>query len=165
MIIISLGANLSGPYGEPRETLDAVPASLERYGVCVKALSQQWLTAPVPLTADPWYYNAAAIIETELSPKSLIEVLKQVEKELGRKDFSQNAPRALDLDLITYQDVLLSTPELCLPHPRLHERAFVLYPLREIAPQWKHPVSGLSVEEMIALVPAGQEIRLARAAA
>lgn len=159
MILISLGANMPGPCGSPRETLAAVPAALAKRGIKVTSISRQWLTAPVPMSADPWYHNAVAVVETKLTPEGLIQALKDTEQAMGRADFTQNAPRALDLDLIAYDDVVLSTQSLYLPHPRLQERAFVLLPLMEIAPDWAHPVSGKSVSQMIKALPKGQEAR------
>lgn len=165
MILISLGANLPGPCGSPRETLAAVPDALAARGIKVLAMSRQWLTAPVPASSDPWYRNAMVHVETDLTPPDLIKALKDTEQGLGRVNFSQNAPRALDLDLIAYHDVVLSTERLSLPHPRLHERAFVLLPLMEIAPEWVHPVRGQSVSQMIKKLPLGQEAQPADEAA
>lgn len=159
MILVGLGANLPGPYGAPDRTLAAAVSALREKGVSVRALSGLWVSAPVPVSDQPWYHNAVARVATDLSPHDLLRVLHMIESECGRIRTIRNEARILDLDLLAYGDEIFDGPDLVLPHPRLHERAFVLYPLREIAPDWKHPVSGLPVGRLIALLPGGQEIK------
>ena len=125
----------------------------------VKA-SRVWLTAPVPASDQPWYHNQIIEVETKLSPIALLEALQNIEKNFGRVRAARNAPRVIDLDLIAYHDEILDRPELIVPHPRMHERAFVLLPLQEIAPGWTHPVSGTALATLIGALPADQEAKI-----
>ncbi len=101
----------------------------------------------------PDYLNAVCSFETALDAENVHDFLKQTEMAFGRVRSVQNAPRTLDLDLLSYGNQTFSTAELTVPHPRLHERAFVLVPLREIAAHWVHPLSHKTVEELLAVLP------------
>ena len=160
MILIALGANLPGPLGGPRETLAAAKDALADHGIRIMKTSRTWLTAPVPVSDQPWYHNEVVHVETELSPFALLEELQNIEKDFGRVRTVRNEARVLDLDLISYNDVVLDKPELIVPHPRLHRRAFVLLPLQDIAPDWVHPVSGKPLSALITALPEGQEVRV-----
>lgn len=121
--------------------------------------SSWYRSAPVPPSDQPWFVNAVAGVRTALSPRDLLVALHDVEAEFGRVRSVRNASRTLDLDLLAYGDAVIEDPGgLVLPHPRLAERAFVLLPLAEVAPAWRHPVSGLTAGEMLALLPAGQTV-------
>ncbi|MBU0799399.1 MAG: 2-amino-4-hydroxy-6-hydroxymethyldihydropteridine diphosphokinase [Alphaproteobacteria bacterium] len=160
MIFIALGANLPSSYGQPHETLAAAITAIGAAGdIDVLAESSVWLTAPVPVSDQPWYHNAVISVDTDLSPFALLERLQDIENEFGRVRSVRNAPRLIDLDLVAFDDVILDKPELIVPHPRLHQRAFVLLPLQEIAPDWVHPLSGDTVDEIIAEIPADQSAR------
>ena len=149
MILIALGANLPSAAGTPRDTLRAALASLSARGITVERLSGFYLSDAWPDPADPPFVNAVASVRTTLSPDELLRVLHGVEAEFGRKPGPRNAPRPLDLDIVDYEGrIEQGDPEL--PHPRMGDRAFVLVPLREIAPEWRHPVNGLTVGELIA---------------
>jgi dihydropteroate synthase/2-amino-4-hydroxy-6-hydroxymethyldihydropteridine diphosphokinase len=150
MILIALGANLPSPEGAPRETLRRAVALLAARGLAVSARSRLFLTEPIPRSPQPWYVNQVIAVETKRPPEDILELLLAIERQFGRERGERNAARSLDLDLIAYEDVLLDTPDLVLPHPRMHERAFVLAPLADIAPEWRHPVSGKSVDELLA---------------
>jgi dihydropteroate synthase/2-amino-4-hydroxy-6-hydroxymethyldihydropteridine diphosphokinase len=150
MILIALGANLPSPEGAPRETLRRAVALLAARGLAISARSRLFLTEPIPRSRQPWYVNQVIAVETQRPPGDILELLLAVEHQFGRERGERNAARSLDLDLIAYEDVLLDTPDLVLPHPRMHERAFVLAPLADIAPEWRHPVSGKSVDELLA---------------
>lgn len=159
-ILVGLGANLPSHAGPPRDTLTAAMQHLARAGLGIKACSSFWKTRPVPDSDQPWYVNATALIDeaTAPPPARLLAILHEVEAAFGRTRSTVNAARSLDLDLLAYGSCLSEDPALTLPHPRLHERAFVLVPLAEIVPEWVHPANGLSVKTMIARLPAGQEI-------
>lgn len=159
MILIALGANLPSRFGTPEDTLKAARLELEARGLRVVLASDVWLSAPVPVSDQPWYRNAAACVETDLTPMVLLKLLKGVERDFGRVSAQRNAARVLDLDILAYDDVVMDDKACILPHPRLHERAFVLYPLQQIAPDWWHPVLKVSVSQMIENIPAGQEIQ------
>lgn len=157
MIIIALGANLPSQYGQPDETLAAAVRALAGRGLKIMGESSVWLTAPVPISDQPWYHNAVVAVETAMSPYGLLEVLQDIENEFGRVRTVRNAPRVIDLDLVAYNDQILDKPELIVPHPRMHQRAFVLLPLQEIAPDWTHPLTGAQLLAMIAAIPEDQQ--------
>ncbi len=157
MILIALGANLPSRYGAPIETLAAARDALEYKGLGITAQSSTWLTAPVPVSDQPWYHNEVVAVDTDLSPFALLEALQGIETAFGRMRTIRNAPRVLDLDLIAYHDTIISKPELIVPHPRMHKRAFVLLPLHEIAPEWMHPALGVSLDDLIQNLPKEQE--------
>jgi 2-amino-4-hydroxy-6-hydroxymethyldihydropteridine diphosphokinase len=147
-ILIALGANIPSQAGPPEATLKAALAALEERGVRVLALSRFHLTQAWPDPTDPPFTNAVAEIETELQPFALLGLLHEVETALGRKRSVPNAPRTLDLDLLDYRGRTLEGA-LTLPHPRMADRRFVLAPLAEIAPHWRHPVTGETVEVLL----------------
>ena len=99
------------------------------------------------------FLNAAVVVETDLSPEDLLRFLLRVERQFGRIRTEPNSPRTIDLDLLLAEGCVLSTPELVLPHPRMHERAFVLVPLAEVAPDAIHPTSGKTMQALLSLIP------------
>jgi dihydropteroate synthase/2-amino-4-hydroxy-6-hydroxymethyldihydropteridine diphosphokinase len=150
MILIALGANLPSAEGAPRETLRRALASLAARGLPIVARSRLFLTEPVPRSSQPWYVNQVVAVRTDRAPEEILGTLLAVERQFGRERGERNAARALDLDLIAYRDLRLDTPELVLPHPRMQERAFVLAPLADIAPEWRHPVLGETAAALLA---------------
>ena len=164
MSYVALGANLASErYGPPRATLRAALKLLEARGFRVAAGSGWYESAPVPASDQPWFVNAVVRLDDAPAPARLLETLHTLEADLGRVRSVPNAPRAVDLDLIDAGGQV-SAPEAwpTLPHPRLHERAFVLMPLQEIAPDWRHPASGRHIDTLLAALPAGQTCRRAR---
>jgi 2-amino-4-hydroxy-6-hydroxymethyldihydropteridine diphosphokinase len=153
VIFIALGANLPSVVGEPAATLRALLGTLPQRNVAVQCVSPFYRSIAWPDPHDPEFVNAVASIECEFSPESLLGVLKDSERSFGRQSAERNAPRPLDLDILDYHGRVESGPPI-LPHPRLHERAFVLVPLRDIAPSWHHPVSCQSVNALIEALPA-----------
>jgi 2-amino-4-hydroxy-6-hydroxymethyldihydropteridine diphosphokinase len=149
MIAIALGANLPSSAGGPADTLRAALSLLARRGVTVERLSGFYVSAAWPDPSDPVYVNAVAEIHTVLAPSALLQLLHAVEAAFGRERGKPNAPRTLDLDLLDYESLIQPGPPE-LPHPRMAERLFVLLPLRDIAPDWRHPVTGASVASLIA---------------
>jgi 2-amino-4-hydroxy-6-hydroxymethyldihydropteridine diphosphokinase len=156
MILLGLGANLPSSAGPPVATLEAALAELEASGARVVARSRWFRTAPVPPSDQAWFVNAVARLETTLEPMELLTLLQKVERAFGRRRAVRNEARPLDLDLLDYDGRILDIPGLVLPHPRLHLRAFVLLPLQDVAPGWRHPVLGETVSELIAKLPADQ---------
>ena len=158
LVLIGLGANLPSAFGEPAETLQAALQRLCEEGVKLLRRSQFWHSKPVPVSDQPWFVNAVAAIETDLSPASLLMLLHRIELEFGRVRGVVNAPRLIDLDLLAYGRRISAEEVPILPHPRMDQRAFVLRPLAEIAPAWRHPVSGRGLGDLIAVLPADQEV-------
>lgn len=160
MIYITLGANLPSEFGWPRMTLKKVVQEIDKRGIRVLYQSPIYLTAPVPVSDQPWYYNLVIGVSTDKTPVQLMQILQTIEKYFGRIRTERNAPRVIDLDIIAYHDVIKNDDDLQIPHPRAHERAFVLYPLRDIAPKnWVHPVSKKTISQLINELPKGQDIQ------
>jgi len=164
VILIGIGSNLAHPpAASPRETVTAAVAALPSIGVCVVAQSSWYASEPVPASAQSWFVNGVAMVETAMDPRALLGRMLTLETEFGRVRGAPNAARTIDLDLLDYDSRLIDTTTLILPHPRLHLRRFVLEPLREVAPGWRHPRLGLSAAELIDLLSSGQPvIRLER---
>lgn len=156
MILIGIGANLTSRFGTPRETCEAAVAALADRGLILLRRSRWYRTAPVPLSDQPWYANGVAAVAGPPEPEAVLAVLADIEDDFGRRRTERNAARVIDLDLLAHGDLVRNTARLELPHPRLHERAFVLLPLAEVAPDWRHPVLGRTVGQLIAELPTGQ---------
>jgi 2-amino-4-hydroxy-6-hydroxymethyldihydropteridine diphosphokinase len=147
---IALGSNL----GDRMGTLRAAVQRLETLG-CITGVSSLYETEPVGYLEQPAFLNAVVALETALAPVDLLRALLGIERDLGRTRSFPDAPRTLDLDLLLVDDVTLETTELTLPHPRLHERTFVLVPLAELTPELVHPVSGQTMRQLLSAMPDG----------
>lgn len=165
MILIALGANLAGSYGSPEETLKMAMVTLENAGVQILAKSSIWITKPVPASDQPLYRNAVVIVHTKRSAGDLLNLLHTIEADFGRIRMERNEARVLDLDLIAYNEEIVHSADIFIPHPRMHERGFVLVPLCEINAQWRHPVLQKTADELLALLPDIHDIHPACAAA
>ncbi|MBO6037925.1 MAG: 2-amino-4-hydroxy-6-hydroxymethyldihydropteridine diphosphokinase [Acetobacter sp.] len=158
-IIIAVGANLEHDKKSARVTcLEAVATIRSIPGVRVLSISHWYKSAPVPPLEQPFYVNGVLSCIVKHDPFLLLSFLHEIERNCGRVRSIPNAPRTLDLDLITYGSLCLDTPRLVLPHPRAHERAFVLVPLSDICPDWVHPQLGYDMLQMLEAVQ-GQEIK------
>jgi len=161
-IFIALGANLpSAEHGSPRATLEAALSLLAREGIVILQRSSWWQTGPQPASEQPDFINGVIEVETALSPAELLAVLHRVESACGRVRQQRWEARVLDLDLIDYRGErqIGEGVKPVLPHPRLSERLFVLVPLQEIAPDWRDPVNGAALPDLIA---AAHPIRINR---
>jgi len=150
---VALGSNLGNPVQTVEDAIDAMAALR---GSLLKAISSLYRTAPVGLKHQPDFINAVVAIDTRLDARKLLDELFSLEARFGRERSVKNAPRTLDLDLLLHDDTVIDDPALTLPHPRMHERAFVLAPLAEIAPDLIIPGRG-PVAELLAAC-AGQRI-------
>jgi len=160
-IFIGLGANLDHPrHGPPRQALTAALADLGGRGVVVRRVSPWYRTAPVPVSDQPWYVNAVAEVATDLSADRLLALLHAVEQAFDRVRSVPDAARVIDLDLLDFHGELApgGPGKATLPHPRLEGRAFVLRPLADLAPEWRHPRTGASIGALLAALPDGQGI-------
>lgn len=159
MILIGIGSNLAHPPADsPRATAEAALAALPTIGVRLLARSGWYLSEPMPASDQPWFVNAVAMVASDLAPEPLLDRLLRLERECGRVHGARNAARTLDLDLLDCDSRRCDSSTLVLPHPRLHERRFVLEPLREIAPDWRHPRLGLTAGELMERLPPGQRV-------
>jgi len=152
VILIALGANLPGPVGAPADALRAALTRLEERGVKILSVSSFYETPAWPDPGQPAFVNAVAAVQTALQPVELLTLLHGVETDFGRLRSAANAPRTLDIDLLDYDAKVLSEV-VTLPHPRMQDRSFVLVPLAQVAPGWRHPVTGESVADLLAKLP------------
>jgi 2-amino-4-hydroxy-6-hydroxymethyldihydropteridine diphosphokinase len=152
-VYLGLGANL----GDRVASLEAAISGLAAY-VTINNVSSVWDTAPQLVTDQPRFLNAALVGTTTLDPFELLHALKRLEEELGRRPNRRYGPRAIDIDVLFYDEWLVDSQELTIPHPMLAQRAFVLAPLAEIAPNFRHPRIHGSITELVASV-AAQDIR------
>ena len=160
-LYIGLGANLPHPrFGLPRATLEHVLVMLPALGLTIVRRSSWYESAPVPVSDQPWYVNGVVRAATDLSPQEALARLHRVEAELGRMRGELNAARSVDLDILSFGNMILDGPEPpIIPHPRMSDRAFVLLPLAEIAPDWRHPITGASISALVRRLPRDQVTR------
>ena len=154
IVYLSLGSNLEDRAANLR-------AALEKLGDlgAVNSVSAFYETEPVGLTAQPWFLNCAAKLDTEKMPRQLLNGVLNLEQEMGRQRKQKNGPRIIDIDILLFGTSVIETAGLTVPHPRMHERRFVLEPLAEIAPDVRHPVFKRTVRELRDALPPGQTVR------
>lgn len=161
MILIAIGANLPAEGGllplavceSAVKEISAIP------GLALKCQSSWYRSQALPVSDQPDYCNGVACLSGEIVPRTLLNALQAIETKFGRQRSVPNAARTLDLDIIDLDGLVCNEPDLVLPHPRAHERAFVLRPVQDVAPEWCHPVSGCNVASLLAGLPP-QNIKL-----
>ena len=150
---------MPGGYGTSEALLEAALARFAAAGLPILRRSSWWRSAAWPDPSAQEYRNGVVLVEARLEPQALIRTLFMLENQFGRERSVRNAPRTLDLDLIAHGRIVSDDPELTLPHPRAHERLFVMGPLAEIAPEWLHPVLGKTAAELAASATVGLDAR------
>ena len=154
---LALGSNL----GDRAALIEQAIALLEQAGVHARRRSALYETEPVGMSSGRWFLNCVLEVETERMPLGLLHLVKRIERQLGRRPAGGLRPEArrIDIDILIYGEQAVRAPELTLPHPRLHERRFVLEPLRELAPDWRHPVTRQTAGEMLSTLADGGAVR------
>ena len=155
MIFIGIGSNTPATgFVSPKATIRAAIDLFDDFDITLVRLSKFYLTSPVPASDQPWFVNCVAQIETSLSPAACMTNLHHLESAFQRVRSVPNASRTLDLDLLDYNGVVTGNQSMLrLPHPRINDRAFVLFPLSEICPNWVSPLDGSNLEELINKLP------------
>ena len=153
-VYLSLGSNV----GDREAQLRHAEARLSAAGRFVKA-SSFYETEPVEFTDQPWFLNCAVELETAKTPRELMAIILRIEEEMGRRRVQKKGPRLIDIDILLFDNEVVSFPDLTIPHPAMHERRFVLEPLAEIAPEVLHPVFKKTIRELLAALPKGQIVR------
>ena len=150
-VYLALGSNL----GDRRGNLRAAIENMKSAGISVLRESPIYETEPVGYTAQRWFLNMVVEAETALFPMQLLTRAGKIERTLGRVRTIPNGPRTIDIDILLYGTAVVRTPRLEIPHPRMHERRFVLVPLADLAPDLRHPVSRKTVRQMLNEAPSG----------
>jgi 2-amino-4-hydroxy-6-hydroxymethyldihydropteridine diphosphokinase len=155
-VYLGLGSNLGDRVKNLRRAIEALGAR----GVRVTRESSIYETEPLEVREQPWFLNCVVEAETDLMPRQLIQALLEIERDLGRRRRVPKGPRLIDMDILLFGTSTMSAPELEIPHPRMAQRKFVLLPLAEIAASVRHPITKLTIAEMLAETPDRSEVRV-----
>jgi len=152
---LSLGSNL----GDRAANIARAVAALRARGAHVTQESSLYETEPLELKEQPWFLNGTLEVQTNLSPQQLMQMLLEIEREMGRERLVHKGPRTIDMDILLYDSAVVKEPRLEIPHPRMAERKFVLVPLAEIAGEMNHPVAMMTIAEMLDATADKSEVR------
>lgn len=144
IVYLALGSNLGNRLSNLKNAVSNLPPQME-----VKKKSLVYETPPWGHTDQPHFLNQVVMVHTYMEPEDLLGHIKRLETVLGREPTFENGPRVIDIDILFYDDVIIDSPPLVIPHPRLHQRGFVLVPLNEIDPEFVHPVLGKSISDLL----------------
>lgn len=153
---MGLGSNVGDKRRNLRQALSILGSECR-----VLAMSSLYLTEPVGYLEQDWFLNCAARVDTERSPYELLEFIQGIESQFGRVRMIANGPRTIDIDILLFDDLVIDSGALTIPHPRMHERRFVLEPLAEIAADVVHPVLGVTIGELLGRLPPTQRVEVA----
>jgi 2-amino-4-hydroxy-6-hydroxymethyldihydropteridine diphosphokinase len=154
VVYLSLGSNLGDRDANLRNAIER----LRGVGNPI-AISSFYETEPIDVVLQPWFLNCAVKLDTEKMPRQLITAILSLEQDMGRQRKQQKAPRTIDIDILLFGSSIIDIPSLTIPHPRMHERRFVLEPLAEIAPDARHPIFKRTIRELREALPAGQTVK------
>tara|TARA_B100000029_G_scaffold283923_1_gene277609 strand:- start:507 stop:1004 length:498 start_codon:yes stop_codon:yes gene_type:complete len=159
LIYIAIGSNLTGDNNiTPLENCKKAVAIIKKH-IIVKKISHWYKSKPIPSSNQPWFVNGVIEVKTDKSSINLLDLLLKVEKDLGRVRNKKNEARIIDLDIIDYKKkIFYKKNRLIIPHPRMHERAFVLLPMRDLNPKWYHPIKKKSLNALIKKIKNKQKI-------
>lgn len=158
-VIVALGSDLPGAFISCSALLEAALEQFGAHGLKVVARSAWWRSDAWPDPSKPPYVNGVALVRTDLDPRAAHQALQALEGAFGRERGEANAPRTLDLDLVAYGRQVFDSADLTLPHPRAHQRLFVMGPLAQVAPGWRHPISGMNAADLAASATVGRDAR------
>ena len=144
-VYLSLGSNL----GDRQANLQKALQQLGENRIEVRRVSSLYRTEPVGYTEQPWFVNCVAEVMTDLMPLQLLRRCQAIERQMGRRPGPKNGPRLIDIDVLLYENTVVSSTEIAIPHPRMAERRFVLVPLNDLAPALEEPLSRLTVRQML----------------
>ncbi|MDR3507729.1 MAG: 2-amino-4-hydroxy-6-hydroxymethyldihydropteridine diphosphokinase [Caulobacteraceae bacterium] len=156
-VLIALGSNLQGSYDSSQGLLEAALDQFVSNGLKILKRSSWWRSAAWPDPLEPDYLNGLVVVETTLSPLQTLTALHDIEARFGRQRSVPNSPRTLDLDLIAHGRSIMNQDRLVLPHPRAADRLFVMGPLAEVAPDWRHPVLGETATDLAKKAKVGRD--------
>jgi 2-amino-4-hydroxy-6-hydroxymethyldihydropteridine diphosphokinase len=159
LVVIAAGSNLAGNHGSCQALLEAAMDRFPAFGLTPLQRSRWWRSSAWPDPTHPGYLNGVVLVATTLAPREALRALLDLELAFGRRRGAANGPRTLDLDLIAHGRCIVREADLILPHPRAHDRLFVMGPLAEIAPGWRHPVSGATAEALTRGASVGLDAR------
>jgi len=154
-VYLSLGSNI----GDREQNLRSAMGELPHAGVALRKVSSFYETEPVDLREQPWFLNCVVEAETHFDPFMLLRALREIETKIGSKKLVAKGPRLIDMDILLYGSETIDTPELQVPHPRMHLRRFVLVPLAEIAPDVIYPATNLSIRQLLERTPDRSAVR------